>query len=223
MEGFARALAVGADGFEFDVRLSADGKLVVIHDPRVGKRAVASSSYAELLATRRGARLPLLEDVLREFGRAWLDIELKVPGIEERVLELAARHCRPGNYVLTCFSRSVVARLRQLDGTAPVGWLLRRSVRPALWEDLDLDYLVPHHTALWPALVQAAQRDGLSLITWTADSPRVIQRALDLGVAAIVTDLPDLARRFIEQAAVPATRHQGPPRLEPLDRSQLKL
>lgn len=202
MESFARALAVGADGFEFDVRLSGDNKLVIVHGPRLSRRAVSASSYQQLRATRQGAGLCLLEDVLREFGHAWLDIELKAAGIEHRVLELAARHCRPGRYVLTSFSRSVVARVGQLDRKTPVGWLLKRPVRPALWKDLRLDYLAPHYTALRRSLVQAARRDAIPLITWTANSPRVIRRAVDLGAAVIISDFPDLARNFIENLAL---------------------
>lgn len=193
LESFRRALELGADGFEFDVRRSADGRLVVVHDARVGARLVARSTYADLRATRDGAAMPLLEGVLREFGHAWLDIELKVPGIEAPVLELAAKFCRPGRFVITSFSREVVARLKALDPAAPVGWLLRHSVRPEMWLQLQLNYLVPHVRALRRPLVEAARRRGLGLITWTANTPRVLRRALEMGVDAVISDFPDLA------------------------------
>ena len=41
MEAFRKAMAAGAAGFEFDVRKSADGKLVVIHDPRLGRLRIS--------------------------------------------------------------------------------------------------------------------------------------------------------------------------------------
>src|SRR5437879_5020488 len=91
LPSFRRAIELGAAGFEFDVRRSSDGRLVVIHNPRTGSRRV-SRTPATLLG------LPLLEDVLREFSGAWLDIELKVRGIEQPVVELAARYLQPGNY-----------------------------------------------------------------------------------------------------------------------------
>ena len=200
LESFRRAMELGADGFEFDVRRSGDGRLVVVHNPRVGARSVARSSYARLLATRRGAAMPLLDQVLREFGGAWLDIELKVPGIEAPVLELAAKFCRPGRFVITSFSRGVLLRVKELDPSAPAGWLLRRSVRPQLWQHLHLDYLVPHYRALRGPLVEAARQRGLRLITWTANSPQVLRRVLELGVDIVISDLPDaalsLARRL---------------------------
>src|SRR5258708_23577478 len=82
---FDLALAHGCDGFEFDVRFTADARLVVLHDPRLGRRSVARSTYAQLseAAARRksgaSAPLPCLEDVLERYSeRAFLNIELKV-------------------------------------------------------------------------------------------------------------------------------------------------
>src|SRR5437870_293246 len=90
LESFHAAIAAGAAGFEFDVRRSRAGRLVVIHDARTrpsqGRRLRVSKSTAHALG------LPLLEDVLREFRGAWLDIELKVPGIERQVLDLAHKY-----------------------------------------------------------------------------------------------------------------------------------
>ncbi len=137
--------------------------------------------------------MPVLEQVLREFGRAWLDIEIKVPGIEEVTLELAHKFCTPERFVISSFSRSVVCRFRELDTRAPLGWLLRRPVKPELWQGLELDYLAPHYSAVRRRLVDAARRDGLRLLTWTVDSRRVLRRVLALGVDAVVSDYPDWA------------------------------
>lgn len=193
MESFRRAIELGADGFEFDVRRSADGRLVVVHNPRVGARFISRTPYDRLLATRRGANMPVLEQVLREFGRAWLDIEIKVPGVEEVTLELAHKFCTAGRFVISSFSRGVVSRLRELDADAPLGWLLRHPVKPERWQGLRLDYLAPHCSAVRRGLVEAARRDGLRLLTWTVNSRRVLRRVLELGVDVIVSDYPDWA------------------------------
>src|SRR6266851_3169240 len=81
---FDLALEHGCHGFEFDVRLTADARLVICHNARIGGRGIARSSYSELglpphlrLGRRRDATLPLpwLEDVLeRNAARAFLDI-----------------------------------------------------------------------------------------------------------------------------------------------------
>src|SRR5213594_1403799 len=89
MPSFHRALDLGADGFELDVRITGDGKLIVVHNPVVNGHAVLSSPYADVRLISNGYEIPLLEDVLATFGkRAFLDIELKTPGTEESAIAM---------------------------------------------------------------------------------------------------------------------------------------
>lgn len=98
---FDRALRAGCDGFEFDVRLSSDGRGVVCHDPTLHGVEIAKSSFSALLAACEGKSNPLsnygpqlhcLEDVLAKYADcAFLDIELKTVGLEEATLKLLAR------------------------------------------------------------------------------------------------------------------------------------
>src|SRR5262245_19609575 len=77
---FELALAHGCDGFEFDVRLTGDGRAVVFHDPNAGGIVVSYAGPSDLI------EVDLLETVIERFCEyAFLDIELKVDGLEERV------------------------------------------------------------------------------------------------------------------------------------------
>ena len=53
---FDKALRDGCDGFEFDVRLSSDGRGVVCHDPALHGLEIAQSSFSDLLAARQARR-----------------------------------------------------------------------------------------------------------------------------------------------------------------------
>src|ERR1039458_6413935 len=78
---FDLALEHGCDGFEFDVRLTSCGCALVCHDPKAGDITVSEATADQLL------HLPRLEYVLQRYcQRAFLDIELKVPGLESKVL-----------------------------------------------------------------------------------------------------------------------------------------
>src|SRR5579862_7752218 len=80
---FDAALAQGCDGFEFDVRATADGAMVTVHDPKYLGVTVARARQARL------SNLPQLPEVLKKYGtRGFLDIELKVDGMESAVLQL---------------------------------------------------------------------------------------------------------------------------------------
>src|SRR5271167_3797714 len=80
LAAFDLALEHGCDGFEFDVRLTADKQAVVCHDPKHGRSTIARAQSLRL------ADLPRLDEVLRHYGqRVFLDIELKVSGLESIV------------------------------------------------------------------------------------------------------------------------------------------
>ena len=90
---FDLALEHGCDGFEFDVRLTADRRSIICHDPKLAGMDVARNTYTDIYP-RTGAAC--LENVLARFAsHAFLDIELKVAGLEESVfacLQEAPRH-----------------------------------------------------------------------------------------------------------------------------------
>ncbi len=128
---FDKALRDGCDGFEFDVRLSSDGRGVVCHDPTLHGLEIAQSSFSNLLAVRQAKsnprfsharssqstpQLPCLEDVLAKYADcAFLDIELKTEGLEEATIELRARFPTKRGAVVSSFLPEVLRRLASLD------------------------------------------------------------------------------------------------------------
>jgi glycerophosphoryl diester phosphodiesterase len=186
MESFRLAIAAGAAGFEFDVRRSSDGRLVIIHDPRVRRLSVTRHSASVL-------GLPLLEEVLRTFHGAFLDIEMKVPGIERRVIDLAHRHLDVHRFVITSFQGRSVREVKRLSPTTPAGWLFKRTLLtlPRWAAAPQLDYLCPHHSVLTRRLVRLARARGLRLVTWTVNRPATMRRVLALGADVVITNYPD--------------------------------
>ena len=103
---FEKALELGADGFELDVRKTADGQLIVVHGSVVGGLAVQSSTYEQLRKLPRGFEVPLLKDVLEKFGQqAHLYIELKAPGFEQEAVDLIRESGNPTKTLVLAFSR----------------------------------------------------------------------------------------------------------------------
>ena len=135
LAAFEYALAHGCDGFEFDVRITRDERLVLCHDASLRGRKVAASSY-DSLCSRCNEELPCLEDVLVAFGdRAYLDIEVKARGGEELIVA-ALRRRKPKRCLLSSFLPEVLVRFHELYPSLPLGYIcdrkqvcLRRSCR----------------------------------------------------------------------------------------------
>src|SRR5208282_2045375 len=105
LASFELCLQQGCDGFEFDVRLSADGRAVICHDAVAGGMKIEDTA-SKLLA------LPTLGDVLRQFAqRAFLDVELKVTGLESQTLALLHKYPPQKGYVVSSFLPAVLAAI----------------------------------------------------------------------------------------------------------------
>lgn len=188
---FEYALSQGCDGFEFDVRHTRDGRDVLWHDPEWNGQRIAATNYADLV-DRSGHRLACLEDVIEQFGpRAYLDIELKEAGGEERVS--AALKARPSQngLIVSSFLPEVISRMRELDGTIPLGFICDRDEGMAIWRQLPIKVFLPRHDMVTAPLVEEAHRCGLQIMAWTVNSPRQMRQLADWGVDGLISDIPE--------------------------------
>ena len=206
------ALELGADALELDVRSTADGRLVVLHDPTLQRtagdpRAVADVRERELPEVARPLRL---EDVLARYGRQtrWL-IELKDPEPRmEAGLVAALRDRRLTDLaVVQSFDHGSLRRLRRtVDGLA-VAPLICESTRPAAIPAL-LRRMSRYacgagvfHPSVDLATVHAARRLGLRLRAFTVNDAADMERLIALGVDGLITDRPGTARAAVERVA----------------------
>jgi len=205
------ALRQGAEALELDVRATADGELVVIHDPTLERtaldpRAVARLTRADLAALDPALRPLPLDAVLGRYGTRtrWL-VELKDPAWtwEGAVAAALDRHGLRSHAVVQSFDP---AALRRLHAAAP--WL---ALAP-LWERAPASRTLAavaryaagvgvRHGAVDAALVMRAHAAGLAVRAWTVNAPREMARLLALGVDGVITDRPDLARAAVGPAA----------------------
>ncbi|CAA9531425.1 MAG: Glycerophosphoryl diester phosphodiesterase [uncultured Solirubrobacteraceae bacterium] len=202
------ALAQGADTLELDVRLTMDGRLVVLHDSRLLRtardpRAIARLCVAELALLDAAVRPPTLDAVLDRYGTAtrWL-VELKDPSPASEHGVAAALMARGFESAATVQSFNAVAlrRLRQSMPTLAVAPLYRRapSTRRLRAVAPFAAAVGVRHCAVDMTLMLRARACGLAVRAWTANAPRDIERLVGLGVAGIITDVPDVARGVVD-------------------------
>lgn len=196
LAAFELAATHGCDGFEFDVRQTADRKLVVCHDPVLGGRSIAKSKYQDLPGQEKTpekkqadlSKLPCLEDVLLKYGqRVFLDIELKVKGMEHDVLT-ALREIPPGReYVVTSFLPDVLVELKA-RAQIPIGLICDQKKQLARWTSLPVDYVVPSDGLVTRSLVEEIHGAQRKVVVWTVNQPRRMRKLAEWGVDGIISD-----------------------------------
>jgi glycerophosphoryl diester phosphodiesterase len=189
---FDQALADGCDGFEFDVRLTADGCALVCHDPHSGGVEIATASRPQCLT------LPRFEDVMARYhARAFLDIELKVPGLERTAVAVLKEHWPERGLVVSSFLPEVVLAMHAEDAAIPVGLICERRAEFLRWADLPIQYVIPHHKLVDASLVQELQRTGKKILVWTVNSRAEMEKLRDWGVDGIISDDTSLLARML--------------------------
>ena len=125
IQAFEDAVSLGCDAVELDLRRTSDGRLVVVHDARIGGRLVAASEHGELRTRMGQERPPALEEVLERLaGRIAVDIELKEDGYVELAMAMIAGRLAPDQYVVTSFIDGVLDAARRAVPEITSGLLL---------------------------------------------------------------------------------------------------
>jgi glycerophosphoryl diester phosphodiesterase len=182
---FELCLAHGCDGFEFDVRRSCDGVAVICHDPAVRGLRIESTAESELA-------LPTLDQVLQQFSaKAFLDIELKTPGVEELLIRALRQHPPSQGYVVSSFLPEVLTELHSLEPSIPLGFLYDRAAQlppPAL----PLAWMIPHFKLVEQRTIEEVHASGQKAMVWTANRAADMRRLAGWGVDAIISDETEL-------------------------------
>jgi len=190
LASFELCLQHGCDGFEFDVRRSSDGAAVICHDPVIRGLRIESTPAKEL-------GLPTIEEVLKSFSsRAFLDIELKVPGLERLLTAALREHPPTRGYVVSSFLPQVLTTLYSLDDSAPLGFLYERQSQlpPA---ELPLAWMIPHYKMVDRKLVEETHGAGAKIMVWTVNRTADIRRLADWAVDAVISDETELLGKTV--------------------------
>ncbi len=186
---------------ELDVRKTKDNEIVVIHNSDVNKTTDGSGSVSDFtleqikrFVTEKGEHIPTLEEVLDAVGkRVKVLVELKEPGIEEKVLELIRRKGLMDDVILISFNEDVLRKVRELDDEVTLGLIYVRHKNPiqsAL--ELKAEYLLPLYRFTHSANVKKAHEKGLKVIVWTINTKEEALEYKKKGVDGIATDRPDV-------------------------------
>jgi glycerophosphoryl diester phosphodiesterase len=183
LASFDLALAHGCDGFEFDVRRTADGRALICHDPKVGESEIAHAGSGDL------TQLPDLDQVLARYHTsAFLDIELKVAGLEPALLQSLRSYPPQRGYVVSSFLPEVLLTLRKLDDHLPLGLLCETQPQLAAWPRLPVRYVLPHYTLMDINLYEALRREERGVFIWTINRKESMLQFQKMGVDGIISD-----------------------------------
>jgi len=212
---FHAALEHGVDMIEFDVLPAypdGHGELYLAHD------------YEDVRRRRDGGTLLTLDQGLaifasEAFGAIELDVDLKLPGYEDRAVAALTDHGLTGRTLVSTMETSSLRAIRELAPGLRTGWSIPKVrgnpldhaikkyvayglavayrlglpvVAPRAIRAGRCDALMVHHMLVTERLARAVAAAGGELYVWTVDDAATIRRLVDWGVAGVITNDPRL-------------------------------
>jgi glycerophosphoryl diester phosphodiesterase len=201
LSSYKKALELGVDAVELDVRRTKDGEIIVIHDAEVdrttnGKGLVSQLTLREIkqFNTEKDQRIPTLEEALDFLDKkVKVLIELKETGFEEKMLKTIRKKGLEKNVIIVSFLEDALRKVRELNDIVETGLIYAKHKNPIKTaSDLKANYLLPLYRFTHTADVQKAHQNGLKVIVWTINKPEEVAEYVKKGVDGITSDRPDI-------------------------------
>lgn len=222
---FLLAAELGADGIEFDVKVTRDGNVIVLHDQTLERTTTGTGNFKnygfdELRKLDAGikfqgnfkdVRIPTLEEVFEAVGgRLGINIELTnyaTPNdnLIERTAKILEQVNDHSKIMFSSFNWGNLKKARILCPDIPCGLLAMPSIagwasRSFLSRNVPHEALHPYFSDVNEGNVGKIHRQGKKMNVWTVDDPKEMVRLRELGVDMIMTDDPLLALKTLRTA-----------------------
>ena len=214
-ERYDRAIGLGVDYVEIDVRRTADGIYVNYHDDVTpSDRPTRSSAYSELKSELGGELMTLDEVFAVVGGRVGLHVDLKELGFEVEIVQAVLARTPESGFVVTTGEVEAIRTVKELFPTVRAGLTLGTDLRNArAWVTVSerlselfpgprlkrsrADFVAAHQQLARIRLLDYCARRKMPAWVWTVDEEAYIARCMaDRRVTTLVTNRPDVALRW---------------------------
>jgi glycerophosphoryl diester phosphodiesterase len=207
---YKKAIEMGSDWAELDVRQTKDGQIVLMHDKTVHRttgvkgfvwdftleelrKLEAGSWFGEEF---KGEPIPTLEEVIRLVkGQMKLNIEVKIsehePDIAQRVVDIVRTEDFGNKCIITSFDIETVKRIKEIAPDLRTGLIFDKELRPDVFEG-NWEILSSNYELVDAEFMRLARKSGKKAYVWTVNEREEMLRLIGLGVDGIITDKPDL-------------------------------
>lgn len=186
IQAFKEALKDGAEGLELDVWLTQDNEVIVMHDDTInrttdlkGKQKNMALKELKKADLGSGERIPTLQQVLRKFPDAIINIEIKDPDAVEKTLKIIDELNAEERILISSFNREILLETRKFNKNIKIGFLVANFLNlafiPSLDSEIDLYSInlpmewVYLSLGVFKKILQWIKNMGIKIALWTQD------------------------------------------------------
>jgi glycerophosphoryl diester phosphodiesterase len=213
LKAFEKAIELKADYSEFDIHMTKDGEIVIIHDAdtysTTGVKGLIKNMTLEQIKSLdagEGEKIPTLQELIaiaRE--KMGLQIEIKAQNLLDKLVKILKKEKLLETSIISSFMFDELQKLKNIEPNVKVGLLLYAElVRPTIIkrkiEKVAKNNFYSIHTYFSHTdqdIVDFAHNFGLKVIVWTVNDRRTMEELTHIGVDGIITDDVSLANEVL--------------------------
>ena len=214
--------AKGVRGFEIDVRLTKDRRIVLMHDDKLERTTTGTGRVEELTAAdiapartkKSGQPLPYLEEIfdfLTDKQGAFIQVEIKCKGYTDAdisemcgtMMGMVKRQIDPAKVIFISGEARALKKIKELEPkqqTCLVSSKVDTKV-VATAKEIKAEFVSVQIDNVSRAFIRDAHKSGLKVTVWTVKNAEDAQLAIALGVDLVATDIP--AAQLVQKTAKP--------------------
>lgn len=208
LASFTRAIRIGVDWIEFDLRKTKDDVLVVIHDDRVdrttnGRGMVSDLTFEEIerLDASGGQKVPSLQQVIDlARDKVKMDMEIKEEGIEADVISAIERNNITDQCMISSFMLPTIKNARELNSHIMTAAIMDKipldECIHRLASEIKADAVMLSIKIVSPTFLAELRRSGFKIGIWNADTPDQIEKYAAMRPDFLCSNYPELLVRL---------------------------
>ena len=218
---FEKAIEVGVDGMEFDVQLTKDGEIVIIHDETIDRTSNGSGlvkvfTYEVLLQYDFSAsftgqfgyiKIPLLREYfdLVKDTEIISNIELKnsvydYEDLEEKVYELIVEYGLDKKVIISSFNHESIIKMKKIDSEIKCGFLSDCwMIEPGKYtKAYGMECFHPAAYYLTEEKVKAIHNEGIEVNVWLGKELMDYKKLIDMEIDVLISNDPDIVGEILK-------------------------
>jgi glycerophosphoryl diester phosphodiesterase len=202
MRAFKKALELNVDFIEFDVRMTKDKKLIIMHDPKVdrttnGKGYVKDLTLEEIkkLDAGEGEKVPIFEEVINllKDRKPKITIDIKEPQTLDKIMKIIRENKLENKVVIVSFWHEILKRIKEIEPSIKTSVdIVEKPINlVSMVKDAKADKISLHSIFIDEKTVKECHENDIEITAWTVDEFLEIDRMIKLGVDTICSNFPD--------------------------------
>ncbi len=199
LESFKKAIELGVNAIEFDIRKTKDNVLIVIHDENLkriwNKNLLVKNCDLKTIKEISEYKIPTLEEALDFIDKKVnkILIEIKELNTENYAYEIVKVFKLLNRVIFISFLERALINLRKIDNKIELGLIYvkhKNPIKTAL--EIGAKYILPLYRFTHRKNIEDAHKNNLKVIVWTINNEKEILEYYKKGVDGIATDFPNL-------------------------------